>query len=292
VSTVTVEKQDPPVELTRELPPEPLWKRYGLRIWLGRALVLAVFIGFWWLASGRIVADNLISNPGAVASQLWDWTKSGYIFEQTWVTLKETLEGFVIGAIAGIAFGVALGIQRWAGDMGEPFLVAAYGLPKVALAPLFIVWFGIGSEMKVVLAALSVFFMVFFSTFQGIRQTDVTVVNVLRTMGADRWQVMRKVMLPGAKPWIYSGLRLGLPYGFVGAIVGEIVASNQGLGYLISYSASVFHTAGLMAALVALAILTTLLNAVITAMERRSLRWQEENPSRRSVRASTSGAGT
>lgn len=265
--------------LIRTLQRPAIWRRYRVRIWVGRLLGVAAFLAAWALAAGRIVDANLSSNPGAVATQLWDWTKSGYIFDQTWVTLKETLVGFLIGGIAGVVSGLALGLHRWSGDVGEPFLIAAYGLPKVALAPVFVVWFGIGITMKVVLAALSVFFLVFFNTYTGVRQTNPEVVDVVRTMGANRRQIIWKVVLPGAKSWIFTGLRLGLPYGFVGAIVGEIVASNKGLGYLVTYSASVFDTAGLMAALVTLIIVTSILNFAIGWQERRSLRWQSRDGS-------------
>lgn len=276
MALVTTETK-PTDPLVRTLDRPPLWRRDGPRIWAGRLLILVLIIAGWALASGRIVATSQVSSPGAVGTQLWSWIKSGYIFDQTWVTLRETLEGFVIGSVAGVVFGVALGLNRWSGDIGEPFLIGAYGLPKVALAPLFIVWFGIGSTMKVVLAGLSVFFLVFFNTYNGVRQTDRDVVNVVKTMGASRRQIIQKVILPGAKPWIFTGLRLGLPYGFVGAIVGEIIAANKGLGYLITYSASVFNTAALMAALVALVILTTVFNVAITWQERRSLRWQQRD---------------
>lgn len=289
---ITTQGQTSVDPLVRRLPRPPLWRRYQARIWVGRLSVLVIVLGAWALLSGRVIDANLISNPKDVSVQLWDWTKSGYIFEQTWVTLRETLIGFVIGSISGIVLGALLGLNRWIGDVGEPYLIAAYGLPKVALAPLFVVWFGIGATMKVVLAALSVFFLVFFNTYRGVRQTDPDIVNVLRTMRANRWQIMWKVILPGATPWIFTGLRLGLPYGFVGAIVGEIVASNKGLGYLISYSASVFDTAGLMAALVALLIVTTILNFAIGWQEHRSLRWQRRDSGASRASLPVTGAAT
>ncbi|OAF12899.1 hypothetical protein AYJ54_44945 [Bradyrhizobium centrolobii] len=156
----------------------------------------------------------------------------------------------------------------------DPFVTAVYGVPKVALAPLFIMWFGIGLAPKIVLAAISVFFLVFFSTLRGVREVDLKMVDALRTMGAGRFAVQRMVIFPSALPWLFTGLKLGLPYGFVGAVAAEMMASNAGIGYLTQNSAGQLDTAGVFAALFALMVVTTLLNEALGRLESWIFRWR------------------
>lgn len=241
---------------------------------LGRAVVALAFLALWQGLAGRVFPEYLTSNPVDVGRRLVDWIATGYLWPHLFVTVEETLGGFVLGAAAGVAVGVTLGLVRFAGEVAEPFATAAFSLPKVALAPLLVVWFGIGLEMKVVLAALNTFFLVFWSVYTGVRQTDQELVDVVRVMSASRRDLLLKVILPGARPWIYNGLRTGLPYAFVGAIVGEIIASNQGLGYVVQYSASVFDTTGLLAALVVLVFIAVGLNEAVSRHQRRAMRWQ------------------
>src|SRR5690606_8570383 len=130
-----------------------------------------------------------------------------------------------------------------------------YSLPKVALAPLFIVWFGIGLEMKVILTAAIVFFIVFLNTFTGVREVSAELVAILRLMGAKERHLLTKVIVPSAIVWVFAGLRLSVPYALIGAVVGEIIASNRGLGYLVAHAAGQFDTAGTFAALFSIVIL-------------------------------------
>jgi NitT/TauT family transport system permease protein len=153
-------------------------------------------------------------------------------------------------------------------------VTALYGVPKIALAPLFIMWFGIGMMPKVVLAGVSVFFLVFFNTLSGVREVDGKLVEALRIMGASRWDIQRKVMFPASLPWIFLGLKLGLPYGFVGAVAAEMMASNQGIGFLTQSSAGQFDTAGVFSALLALMAVTSGLNEALGHLERWIFRWR------------------
>jgi NitT/TauT family transport system permease protein len=147
-------------------------------------------------------------------------------------------------------------------------------LPKVALAPLFIIWFGIGLEMKVILTAAIVFFIVFLNTFTGVREVSSELVAILRLMGAKERHLLTKVVIPSAIVWVFTGLRLSVPYALIGAVVGEIIASNRGLGYLVAHAAGQFDTAGTFAALLSIVILALVLNKIVVLAERRLMPWR------------------
>ena len=196
------------------------------------------------------------------------------------ITTVEALAGFLIGGAAGVIVGLVLGRSRILADILDPFLTAIYSLPKVALAPLFVLWLGIGTEMKIVLAAVTVFFLVFLNTYTGVRSVSREQLTVIRLMGASERQLVSKLVLPSAITWVFAGLRLSVPYALIGAIVGEIIASNRGLGYLISNAASKFDTAGVFAALIAIVALTMLLNLAVKTLERVLMPWKEADAHR------------
>jgi len=198
------------------------------------------------------------------------------LWSNTSITLEETLLGLLFGAVAGILVGLLVGPLQTLGRILDPFILAVYSIPKVALAPLFIVWFGIGLEMKVILGAVTVFFLVFFNTVAGVRNVDPDLVDAVRLMGGRPAQIMMKVVLPSAMGWILTGLRIAIPYALIGAVIGELVASNVGLGYLIDESASVFNTAGVFAALLVLTIFATLLNMLVDLLDKRMSRWKTD----------------
>jgi NitT/TauT family transport system permease protein len=244
------------------------------RVWLYRVgLVAAVLIG-WQAASGTLLDPFWVSSPAAVFKTLVSWTASGQLEYHLAVTFKETFAGFVIGATAGVLFALLIGASDTLHRTVDPFVTAVYGVPKIALAPLFIMWFGIGLAPKIVLAAISVFFLVFFSTLRGVREVDLKMVDALRTMGASKLAIQRMVIFPAALPWLFTGLKLGLPYGFVGAVAAEMMASNAGIGYLTQNSAGQLDTAGVFAALFALMLVTTLLNEALGRLENWIFRWR------------------
>src|SRR5690606_35121325 len=157
---------------------------------------------------------------------------------------------------------------------------AFYSLPKVSLAPLFIIWFGIDLEMKVILTAAIVFFIVFVNTFTGVREVSAELVAILRLMGAKERHLLTKVVIPSAIVWVFTGLRLSVPYALIGAVVGEIIASNRGLGYLLSHAAGQFDTGGTFAALVAIMVLALILNIGVKQAERRLMPWRRVDEDR------------
>jgi NitT/TauT family transport system permease protein len=245
-----------------------------------RLLIVVAGLSFWQFASGRLIKAFWISSPSEIWKQLVEWVVTGDLWVHLEVTLTETVMGFVFGAVAGVLFGLALGLNRRLAAVLDPFIVAFYSLPKIALAPLFILWFGVGLASKVVLATFVVFFLVFYNTYAGTLAVEQELVDVLRLMGATRWQIVRKVILPSALIWIFTGMKSSVPYALIGAVVGEMMASNRGLGYLIQAAAGQYDTGGVFAALFVLMIIATGLHELLKQSERVMLRWREETQSR------------
>jgi NitT/TauT family transport system permease protein len=240
-----------------------------LQVLLGLGL-----LGLWHYASGRWVDDFMISNPLAVVRRLWGWFASGSIWIHVWATVHATVLGFAIGAAAGIVGGIWLGLSPFLSRLFDPFIWAFNALPKVALAPLFLLWFGLGIESKVALAAALVVFLVFVNTFSGVREVDPDLVDSLRLMKATRSQILTKVILPSATSWIFVGLKTAVPYALIGTIIGELIAANRGLGFLVQKAGSEFDTAGVFAALAVIAGLAVIFNEAVSALQRRLERWK------------------
>jgi len=241
-----------------------------------RVAIVIVGLSAWQFASGRLIKPFWISSPSEIWAQLATWIATGELWVNVEVTLTETVLGFVFGAVGGIVVGLALGLNRRLAAVLDPFIVAFYSLPKIALAPLFILWFGVGLTSKVVLATFVVFFLVFYNTYAGVLAVEQELVDVLRLMGGSRWQIVRKVILPSALIWIFTGMKSSVPYALIGAVVGEMMASNKGLGYLIQAAAGQYDTGGVFAALFVLMIIATGLHELLKQSERLMLRWREE----------------
>ncbi len=244
------------------------------RVAIYRIVVAVMFLASWEGVSGRLVSPFWLSSPSEIGTTLWTWTRSGLLQRHLLVTFQETAIGFVIGSVAAITLALTIGRSDTARRTIDPFVTAVYGVPKVALAPLFIMWFGIGMTPKIVLAAVSVFFLMFFNTMSGVRQVDRRLIEAMTLMDASPLYIQKNVVLPSALPWIFTGLKLGLPYGFVGAVAAEMMASNQGIGFLTQDAAGQFNTAGVFAALFALMTVTTLLNEGLGLLERWLFRWR------------------
>ncbi|HEU5068450.1 MAG TPA: ABC transporter permease, partial [Sphingomicrobium sp.] len=266
-----------PAELDREIvPPAPRAGPEWLVLAAWRLAIAVVVLVVWQLLSGRVIKPFWISSPLAIADQLGAWISTGQLWLHVEVTLTETVLGFVFGALSGVAVGLTLGLNRRMAMVLDPFIVALYSLPKIALAPLFILWFGVGITSKVVLSTFIVFFLVFYNTYAGTLAVEAELVDVLRLMGARPVQIVRKVILPSVLIWIFTGMKVSVPYALIGAVVGEMMASNRGLGYLIQASAGQYDTGGVFAALFVLMIISTLLHGLLKYCEKRMLRWKDE----------------
>jgi len=249
---------------------------YTLLIW--QALLGLALLGIWQAISGPIVDPFWISRPSLVAASLAEQYRSGTLVSDITVTLQNTLIGYVLGAGTGVILGFTLASARKAADVLNPYIIAVYGIPRIALAPLVIVWFGIGAESKIFLAAIMALFLTFFNTYTGVRSVDRGLVNVARVMGADRWQMTYKVVFPAASPWIIAGLRISIPNALVSEVVGEFIAAQHGLGYRIVYYANTFNTTGTMAGVLILMVLVLMLNRLLDWGEGHLLRWMPRGP--------------
>jgi NitT/TauT family transport system permease protein len=237
-------------------------------------LIVVVTLGLWEWLSGVLHAEFWISKPSLVVEALITWWQSGQLGSDLQLTLTEAGGGFLLGSIAGGLVGFVLGWVRRLGDLLEPFVLSLYTLPKIALAPLFVLWFGIGSANKIMFSAMLVFFMVFFTTYQGVRQVDRELVENARMLGASRWGIWTKIAVPYSAVWVFTGLRIGLPYALIGAIVGEFVAAEAGVGFRIKEATSFFNTAAVFAGLIVLMVISMVLLGALKLVEMRVLRWQ------------------
>jgi NitT/TauT family transport system permease protein len=247
----------------------------GYRVIFGLAIVAA-----WQLLSGRVIDPFWISSPSRVGAYLWQVTRDGSIFGHLAVTLYETALGFLIGAAAGIGAGFLLAPRKALAEVLDPYIVAFNGIPRIALAPLFIIWFGIGPNSKIVLVVIVVFFLTFFNTYSGVKGVDHELTNVLRVMGANERQILAKVTVPATIPWITTGLKISVPYALVGAIVGEFIAASRGLGYLINYQTAIFSTTGALGGILIVAAIVVVSNEAINWAEAYLLRWRPKDEGR------------
>lgn len=251
-----------------------------MKMMIARLGILVAFLAAWEFASGRLIQPYLVSAPSKIATTFWDWLLDGRILFHASITALEAVAGFLLGAAVGMCVGILLGRAEKLAELLNPFIMAFYSIPKIALAPLFIIWFGIGLEMKILLTATIVFFLVFLNTFTGVRSVSPELVNILKLMGASERHVLRKVVVPSAIVWVFTGLRLSVPYAMIGAIVGEMIAANRGLGYLLSHSSAQFNTAGVFAALVAIVAMSALMNSAVSVVARLAMPWEKARQAR------------
>lgn len=228
----------------------------------------------WELAAGRFIDPFWFSSPLRILRHLIEWTLEGTLFGHLLVTLRETFLGFLLGSVAGILVGVALARLAFLARVLDPFIVAVNGIPRVALAPLFIIWFGIGELSKVVLASTLTFFITFYATFSGLRAVEPAYQDIARVMGASERQIFVKVSLPAASPWIVSALKVSVPFALIGAIIGEFMAASRGLGYMIQLNTNQFDTTGAVSGILVLMVCVMLFNGALNRLERYVLRWR------------------
>ncbi|MGW2181354.1 ABC transporter permease [Streptomyces sp. NPDC001732] len=244
-----------------------------------RVAVLLAVVGLWeWLARTAVIDPFNFSMPSKIWDQIRTWvvdgTAQGSLWEQIWYTLYEALLGWVIGVVAGVLLGIALGRIRFAADVLGPYIKVLNALPRIVLAPIFLIWFGLGPASKVASAVVLVFFPVFFNAFQGAREVDRNLVANSRILGASNRQVTLQVVIPSATSWIFTSLHVSFGFALIGAIVGEYIGATKGLGLLVAASQGTFNAAGVYAAMVILAIVALLAEGLLTFLEKRLFRWK------------------
>jgi NitT/TauT family transport system permease protein len=254
----------------------PLFSYQG-RVAFARLLLVTLIFGFWEFASGRLFSAFWVSKPSLIAAYIWKWIVAGDFFYQMSFTFGAMMAGFAAGTILGLAAGVVLSRTQFAADVLDPFLIAINGIPRVALAPLFVVWFGIDMLPKIVLVFTLVFFVIFYNTYAGIKSVERRYTDLAFVMGASERDLFAKVILPAAMPHIFLGIKLSIPYALIGAIIGEFVASSAGLGWKIQMETSLYNTTGTMAGLIVMMLIVVAMNSVLAVAERRLLRWQPKS---------------
>lgn len=255
------------------------WLMYGARL-----LTLVVIIGGWQLfTSWKIVDPFFFGQPSGIALRLRDWfehgTAYGSVWLQIWITMKEALLGFAYGALGGVVLGVLLGQIRFLADVLGPYIKVLNAIPRIVLGSIFVVWLGLGTTSKVMLAAVLVFFVVFFNAFQGVREVDRNFVANARVLGASRLQIVRHVVLPSAVTWIIASLHVAFGFSVIGAIVGEFLGAQKGLGLVIATAQNNFDPDGVFGAMLIIAAIALTAEALIGQLERRLLSWRPPSPS-------------
>lgn len=241
---------------------------------LYRALVAILLVILWQITQALWVSPLFISSPSAVAVRLWNLTSSGFLVPHMVATFSQAAVGFVIGFAAGLVLGYCLGLSRQLGSIGGPFLNFFYSIPRIAIAPLFVIWFGIDFSFKALFVAFVVSFISAISVFGALRQANRTIVDAVWVMGARGFGLFRIAVFPQQVPAIFTAMRITLPLAVASDIVAEFVASNVGLGFIMNNAASVLNTATVLAVVVVLALTITLILAAVSLIERRVLRWQ------------------
>ncbi|MDS1142507.1 ABC transporter permease [Pusillimonas sp. SM2304] len=238
------------------------------------SLLVVVLLAWHFLSLDRNFAF-FFGQPVEVARVIWAWfVTNADIYRHLGITLTETVLAFVIGTVAGLAFGLWLGLSRGASALLDPYITAANSMPRVILAPIFGMWFGLGIWSKVALAVTLVFFIVFFNVYQGVREVSSTLLDNARMLGANRKQLLRHVYIPSATSWVFSSLHTSVGLAFVGAVVGEYLGSASGVGYLILQAEGTLDVNTVFAGIVVLTVFALLLDWLVTVVEDRLLAWK------------------
>jgi len=249
---------------------QPQWSRYLMSapgLLLSRITLVVLFLVAWESASGTVLPKFWISSPSAIFAVLQRWVADGSLWGHLQATLTAIAVGYVLGCLLGIGLGLVLGFLPLVHRVIAPYLVALYSIPKIALAPLFVILLGIGIESKICLVTVTVFFLVLFSTIDGIRDIDRDLVRSLEIMGATRREIAMKLIIPSAKPWILTGMRISVRYASTAAILGELIAANRGLGFLIEYNSGNFNASGVFAAVFILVLIGVLTTELLTKFD-------------------------
>jgi len=251
-------------------------------------VVLVIVFGGWQLfTSLKIVDPFFFGQPSGIVRTAWQWvqhgTNQGSIWLQIYTTMEEAVFGFLIGVAAGIVVGVLLGQFRFLSEVLSPYIKAVNALPRIVLGALFVIVLGLGISSKIVLAAFLVFFVVFFNAYQGVREVDGNLVNNARVLGASRMQVIRNVVLPSAMTWIIASLHVAFGFAVIGAIVGEVLGAQHGLGVLITDSQNNFNTDGIFAGMIIIGLIALIAEWLISLLERRLLAWRPQTSSEASA---------
>ena len=246
----------------------------GALVVIGGRLLLALALLIGWELGARQLGRLFLAPPSDVAVRIFDLLRTGAIFEHVYVTLSVSLLGFVIGTFFGVLLPLLLRRRPRLTEAVEPFIVGAMGIPKFALTPLLILWFGIGMKPKLVVVSLMVFFVVFVTVFSGVRSIDRKLVNMARVLGARDWEISRRIVWPSLTPFFFTGVKVSLPRAISAALVGEFLVGSEGLGHYIEQARQTSDTTGVFAGITIATLLVLAMNLLVEVAERRALSWR------------------
>ncbi|MDB5988974.1 MAG: ABC-type nitrate/sulfonate/bicarbonate transport system, permease component [Herbaspirillum sp.] len=246
----------------------------GNLVWFHAVLFVAIMGAWYGMTETEILPKFFFGEPLKVALRIWDWFVGGEIYHHLGITLSETILAFVLGSIAAMVLGLWLALSPIASALADPYIKALNSMPRVILAPIFAVWFGLGIWSKVALGVTLVFFVVFFNVYQGIKEVSPVVLANTRMLGASKSQLLRAVYLPSATSWVFSSLHTSVGMAFVGAVVGEYLGSAGGVGYLILQAEGIFDIDTVFAGIVVLTVFALILDTIVGAIEKRLLVWK------------------
>jgi len=250
------------------------------KLLIAQAAIAVLAIVLWHLLTTVPIGDALLlppfffSTPLDIANRVVRWFASGMIWKHLWITLSESVLAFVIGSLAGVAIGFWFARKPLVAALFDPYVKMINALPRVVLAPIFTLWFGLGIWSKVALGITLVFFIVFFNVYQGVKEVSTTVLANARMLGMNERQLMRHVYWPSALSWMFSSLHTSVGFAVVGAVVGEYLGSAAGLGYLIQQAEGVFDVAGVFAGMLVLAVFVLIVDGIVSRVEQRLLVWR------------------
>lgn len=240
--------------------------------WLPACLIIIGFIGLWeWLVATNDIPAWKLPSPSGIGMELW--VSRGLLLGHTWVTMEEVLIGFAVALLSGVTLACLIHYSRTLERVIYPGVVASQTIPIIVIAPLLLIWLGYGIQHKVFVVALISFFPIVVNTVDGFKSTDPDMVNLLKTLGANRWQIFRKVHVPSSMPFLFSGIKIAITVSVIGAVIGEWVGSSEGLGYLAIRSKSQFLSERVYATVVLLSLMGIGLFLIAGALERVMLPW-------------------
>ena len=251
--------------------PRYTWARYA---WARQLIAFLVLLAVWEAAARAGMLNPLyLPSPSRIGAALMDLFSDGRIWPHLEATFSAALGGLALGIVVGVLLGVAAALVPIIAELLEPVMTVLNAVPRVILAPLFVIWLGIGLASKIALSFILVAVLIFFTVFTGIRQVDRRIVERVITLGGNRWALVRHVYLPSVAAWVLSNLKIAVGFAFTGALVGEFVAATHGLGYLLSFAQSTYNAALMFALIVLILLVVLLIFAVAGRLEKYLLRW-------------------
>lgn len=249
-------------------------RNWRLKVSIGQVVTILLILGIWQAISGPVIPAYLISSPTSVISDTFNLLQTRTMWTDISVTTQELVIGYAIGVVFGILVGILMGSVKFLSSVFEPIIAGINGIPKIALAPLFLLWFGLGIWSKVAQASMIVFFVMYYNVYMGMLSISPMMLKLFQVMGANRRYVARKVILPSLSIPIFAGLKACVPFAMIGVIVGEFIAADQGIGYFVLQATQQFDSAGLFSGIIIMVAMVLIGMSIVTFCQNRVLFWQ------------------